>query len=306
MTGILSILSPIAITDAMFDSSTAPETDYTAWSGATTYAIGDRCINTTTHRIYESLRDTNLNKDPTDILNTTGTAPWWLDVDPTNKWAIFDGEVSTQTVLASPLTVVVTPGPFNSIYFGGLDADTLTVTQKDAPAGTTIYSLTASLEGSEPPDYYEWCFDPFRPMADYLITGLSPFSASEATISLTGTGVIKCGVMAFGDLRPLGQTLRGAKAKPKSYSYVKLDEFGKNKIVRRKKAKDVSFSAILDLAEANTVLADLTALMDVPCVVIGSDLPAYGGLRVFGLPNGEVSFDHPDHAVLNLSVEGLI
>ena len=75
MSASLSVLAPIPIADAMIVSSTAPETDYAAWSGATTYALGGRCISVATHRIYESLRANNRNNDPTNINNRTGTTP---------------------------------------------------------------------------------------------------------------------------------------------------------------------------------------------------------------------------------------
>jgi hypothetical protein len=307
MSASLSILAPIPITDAMFISSTAPETDYTAYNAATTYAIGDRCISTVTHRIYESLRATNINHDPTVATNLAGTAPWWLDVGPTNKWAMIDGEVSTQTSIASPLTVVIRPGHFNSMFLAGLDSETLAITVKDAPGGNVIYSYSGSLENSAPGDYYEYYFDPFKPQTDFLVSGIDPYSAAEITLTLTkGSGNVLSGILAMGDLRPLGQTQYGAKAKPKSYSYIKIDDFGNNVIKRRKKAKDISATAWVALSEANAVLDTITELLDVPCVLIGTDLPEYSGLRGFGLVSGEMSYDYPQDCLLSITLQGMI
>lgn len=303
----LSVLAPIPITDALFISSTAPETDYAAWASGTTYASGAFCISTVTHRVYQSQAAGNIGHDPTDINNRAGATVYWTDYGPTNKWAMFDGEASTQTVIASPLTVVLRPGYFNSLYLAGLDAETIAITIKDAPSGATIYSYTGALEGSAPADYYEYFFDRFKPQTDFIVGGIDPYNTMEVTLTLTKTtGPVKCGVLAVGDLRPLGQTQYGAKAKPKTYSYIKTDDFGNTKIVRRKATTDMSATAWMELAEANTVLQTIRDLLDVPAVWIGTDLPEYGGLRVFGLGSGEISYDHPQDCLLSLSVQGLI
>jgi hypothetical protein len=112
--------------------------------------------------------------------------------------------------------------------------------------------------------------------------------------------------LSFGDLQELGETQYGAKAKPKTYSYIKVDDFGANTIVRRKSATDMSASAMLSLFEANNVNEIIQSLLDVPCVWMGSDLPEYRGLRVYGLGKGEISYDHPQDCMLTLNVEGLI
>ena len=303
----LFVLPPIAITDAMFVSSTVPETDYAAYAAGTTYAVGTRCISTSTHRIYESLRASNTGNDPTNIVNRAGTAPWWLDVGPTNKWAMFDAVVATQTAIASPLTVVLRPGQFNAIYAGGLDADLLSITVRDAPGGTVIYSAEIVLEGSAPADYYEHFFDRFKPARDYLISGLDAYYAAEITLTLSrASDLVKCGIMAAGDLKPLGSTMYGAKCKPKTHSYIDIDDYGTLTIRRRKATTDVSLSAMLKLNEANTVIETIQSVLDVPCAWIGHNLPEYGGLRVFGLGSGELTYDLPKDCKLSLNIQGLI
>jgi hypothetical protein len=248
------------------------------------------------------------NKDPTNVNNQTGTTVYWLDIGPTNQWAMFDGEVSTQTVVASPLTVVMRPGSFNGLYLAGLDANSIDITVKDAPGGNVVYSYSGLLEGSQPADYDEYFFDRFKPLTDFLVSDIEQYNDSELTVTLSSasSGTVKCGVLAAGDLRALGRTQRGAKAKPKTYSYIKTDDFGRTSIKRRKSAKDMSASALLDLSEANTVTDLIQGLLDVPAVWIASADQEYGALRVFGLGSGEISFDGSDYCQLSLNVQGLI
>lgn len=311
MAALLSVMVPVAITDAMFISSTAAEADYAAYNPATTYAASTtaapvRVISTTTHRIYESLVAGNINHDPTDINNRVGTTPWWLDYGPTNKWAMLDDQVSSPTTLASPLTFVIRPGFFNGFALLAVDADNLVVTIKDAPGGNTIYSYSGALEGSAPPDYYEHFFAPFKPLHDFIASGIDQYNAAEITVTLTSTVPINLGMFQVGDLRPLGTTQHGAKAKPKTFSYIKINDYGENEIVRRKKGKDMEATAWLDVSESNYVLETINDLLDVPCLWVGTDLPEFSGLRVFGLGSAELSYDQPETCMLTLNVKGLI
>lgn len=303
----LSVLVPVPVTDAILTSSTALEADFPVWLSTKTYAVGDKCIHIGTHRIYECTAAGNLNKDPTDPANLAGTTIWWVDKAPTNKWAMFDDQVNTQTVYAAPLTVVLKPGVFNAVYFAGLDAETITVTVKDAPGGNVIYTQTSRLEASQPADYWEYYFSRFKPQTDFLVEQLDQYAGAELTVTLDRhSGSVKCGMLSLGDLKPLGATQYGAKAKPKTYSRISTDEFGKTSIKKRGTASDMSATAWISLSEANDVLQILRDIMGTPCACIGMNLPEYEGLRSFGLVDGEVSFDHPKDCQLSINVQGFI
>jgi hypothetical protein len=299
----LSVLNPVQITDAMLVSSTALENDYAAYNPATAYTAAQRCISTVTHRIYECVTGCT-GKDPTDINNRTGTPIYWSDVAPTNRWKMFDGESSSQTVIASPLTIVLHPGFFNAIYLGNLSAETIEVTVKDATGGNVIYHYLAALENSQPTDYYEHFFSPFRPQKDFIASGIDPYNAAELTITLTSPSPVACGLFAIGDLQPLGLTLRGVEIDPKTYSYINIDAFGNNQIVRRKSAKDMAVKALVDLTEADYVVDVLTELQDVPCLYVASDSVSHRSARTFGLGKGKLIYDLPTTCSLNLNVQG--
>ena len=101
----MRLIRPTTLTDAMLTSSTAPETDYPAWSSVTAYTVGARVILTATHRRYEALAaSTNVSPstDPTK----------WLDLGPTNRWAMFDARVGTATSRArAGASTSLTKGP---------------------------------------------------------------------------------------------------------------------------------------------------------------------------------------------------
>lgn len=303
----LGVLVPIAISTASLTSSSVSETDYAPWASGTTYAQNAYCISPVSHRVYQSLVANNVGHDPTLAANQGGTTPYWLDYGPTNQWAMFDGEVNTQTIAPSPLNVVLHAGVVTDLYLAGVVADVVTVTAKDAPGGNTIFTQAYPMEASAPADYYEYFFDPFKPLTDLLVRGIDPYGNGEVTVTLSSTsGTVKCGLLAVGSVNKLGDTQYGAKAKPKSYSYIKTDDFGKTTIVRRKAATDMTATAWLKREDASDVLATIQGLLDVPAVWIGSDQSQDSGLRCFGLGSGEISYDFPVDCQLSLSVQGLI
>lgn len=313
-TDSINIMAPAEITDAMIVSSTiSPEDSAPAWNSGTTYALGNVVYMASTHRRYESLQAGNLNKDPSVLanqFNSAGEGTWWLDLGPTNLWAMFDSMVSTASSHASPLTVVLKPGAFNGFALFGLDGDHIHITARETTGGPIYYEYDADLEDSAPPDYYEYFFDPFKPQTQFIATGLPPFAMAEITVTITrGTGECKIGMFAIGLFSSIGAPLRGATAEPIDYSYIQTDQFGVTTIKKRHNATGLTISGKSDVEEAGNVLSTVKRLLGTPCVVIGSIKENYGGLTVFGLVSGRMVYA-PDNAVdevtLNLTVKGLI
>ena len=140
----MKVINPVVLTDAMLISHSIAETDYAAWSGSTTYAIGDRCIQN--HKIYESLQASNLNHSPA---TDTGALPFWLEVSSTNRWRAFDQQVNSQTTAAGSFTFTVAPGSINAIAFVELNGGTVRVQMFDG--STPIYDQTQAIDSTSAP-----------------------------------------------------------------------------------------------------------------------------------------------------------
>lgn len=312
---IASVLAPISITEDMIVSISAgdeslPEDAAPQWDSSATYAEGDRVYLLETHRVYESVKDGNQNKYPADLVNqftASGTASWWIDIGPTNRYAMFDALISSQTVGATPLEIILRPGSFNGIAMFGLDADELEIVVTNAPGGEVVYSYSSALEGSQPSDYYEYFFDRFKPQTQFIATDLIPYGESEIRITITkGSGNAAVGMIALGDLRPLGEPLKGASVEPIDYSYISTDTFGNTSIKKRNNATGLSLSSKMSIDDANTILATVKELLGVPVVVVGSKAAGYENLTVFGLLSGRLQYDDFGMPTLNMTVKGLI
>ena len=314
-----NILAPITITPAIITTMTAagvavPEDSTSPWSSANSYAIGDRVHVVSTHRVYEAAKNMTAGsgaKDPTLPANqydAAGNISYWIDAGPTNKFAMFDGVVSTQTSVASPLVLTIKPGFFNGLAMFGIDADTISIVVKDAPGGSTIYSHSGVLEGSAPADYYEYCFDRFKPQTQFIATGIDPYYNSEVTLTLAKGGgqPVKLGMYALGDLRPMGVPLRGASVEPIDYSYVSTDTFGTTTVKKRNNATGMRISAKMNIEDANSVLDTVKEYLGVPVVVIGSTAEMYEALTVFGLVSAPQQYDDFEMPTINITVKGLI
>jgi hypothetical protein len=311
MPAILNMLIPTPISDAQLVSSTVIENDYPVWNSITVYGLGVRCIKG--HRIYESqvaadAANKNQGKDPEDLTTQFGTVVYWIDVDPTNRYAMFDGYVNTQTVATTSLTVVVRAGAFNWIYLDGLDAKNIDVTVRDAPGGNVIFTLSGSLRGNRPSTYWQYWFNAFNTVRSKVIGGVPPYGKMELTLTLSApSGVtVKCGVLAVGMVKKLGRTQQNVEAKPKNYGFVKVDAYGKNSYSPGKKAKDLTATALIDSNEMRQVQELLESAIGVPCMISCSENADYSGLNVFGFVSGKVNYKTKETSEVSITQEGVI
>lgn len=296
---MMRLLRPVTITDALLISSTAPETDYAAWSAATTYALGNRVIKTSTHRIYESVQGSNLNHDP--AADTTST--WWLDIGPTNRWAMFDQAVGSQTSQATPLTVVLEPGIVAGLALLDVEAATATVTMTSG--ASTVYSASFDMiDGTELVDWYGYFFDAIEPRDTLVITDLPAYDDGQITVTLTASATARCGTLAVGPLLEVGNINYGAGIGIIDYSRKETDAFGVTSLLERSYARRAEVEVVVEAGRVNYVARALAAVRAIPCVWIGDT--DYTCLIVYGFPRDwGININYPAYSLGRLTIEGL-
>lgn len=167
----LVIVKPIEVTDSMLTASNVPETDHAVWSSGTTYAAGARVILTSTHKIYESLQATNLNKNPAT------EAAWWIEVSPTNRWKSFDTSNSTRTVQATHISYTVSPGQvITSVSALNLVGVTSIRVRMSSGAYGTVYDKTTELPSLPAiTGWWEWFFSKRTPYSVFYALDLPSY-----------------------------------------------------------------------------------------------------------------------------------
>lgn len=284
----------------MLVSSDAVEA-YAAWSGATTYALGDR-VRYTDFNVYESLQAGNLNKIPTN-------APlWWVLVGPDNTQAMFDTQIETETTATGSVTVVVAPGAVDSVYVAA-NANSITLTVRDGLAGPIVFEETRSLTGEYVYDWYQYFFwDPTFRRTQEVFLDIPPFADAHLTLTVdSGLGSVEVGVFTFGRLLSIGDTGLGATAGIIDYSRKETDEFGQTLFVQRGYSKRLSAQVMVQNTQLNRVQRTLYDLRAVPSVWIGStDASLSEPLVLFGFYrdfNTEIAY--PRQSLCSLELEGL-
>lgn len=299
----MKVIRPTDITDAMLVSSTAPETDYPAWVPGTTYAIGDKCIRTSTHRIYERITAGAGTVAPE--LDKTN----WNDIAPTNRWAMFDNVVGTKTAVTSPLTVVMEPGGVSGVALMELAGRSLSVSMKDKSGGSIVYSRTVSLDGTAITSFFDWFFRPYEQQTSVVFSDLPlQFQTPELTISVTATaGNAECGVCKVGETVEIGGTEYGAKSGITDYSKKEADAFGNYSVVERSFSKRMELSVITEAADYTKVSRLLAGLRAKPCVWMATDSAGYEPLVVYGFyKDFSISVAYASIHYCSIEIEGLI
>lgn len=299
----MRLIKPTTITDALFVSSTVaePAAGETAWVSGTTYAVGDLRIRTTTHRVYKrkvaGAGTTAPESDPTN----------WEDFAPTNRWAMFDQETNTQSSVTSPLTVTIAPGLCNSLALIELVGTQAQVTVTDGAGGPTVYGpVTVSLEQSSVADWYTYFFEPFSQRGTLILTDLPPYASARVTISVTGTGTVKCGGFIVGSIYSLGGTQYGVTAGIRDYSKKETDSAGAVQLTVGKFSKRMRAKLQIAAGAVGPIQTLLTELRATPVVWIGDDTGTIEPLTVFGFyKDFELDVAYPTVNFYSLDIEGM-
>lgn len=302
----MKIIVPTPVTDANLTSSTAPEpaaSGETTWNAATNYSIGNLVSRATTHRVYENLI-AGVNAGLPEESPTR-----WLDIGPTNRWAMFDDEIGSVTTIASPLTVVIDSGSVGGVALLEIIADTVTVTLKDAPGGTTVYSYyNDDLDAAPIASFWDWLFLPYEQLDSITLTDLpDSFTEAELTVTLTGSGDVSLGVLKFGSVISLGGTEYNCKLGIIDYSRKDTNEFGRTVITQRRFARTLEGRALFDQSELSKVYRTLSAVRAVACVYVGGDsYEGYEALTVFGFfRDFSIDVAYPTANYCSFQIEGL-
>lgn len=239
----MKVVPPVDISDAEMVSSTlsepapgSPSTE-NVWNAAATYALGAEVISTTYHRKYESLQAANLNKQ-LPVPPETET-DWWIDVGPTNKWAMFDLYRNTQSSGTSPITVKISPGVrINCVGLLGLDATSITISLDSAVGSPSVnyYHYTEDLTTREIDDWYEYFYSEFGYKTDVVRFDVPPQAPPAIlTITITHTdGTAAIGGVVVGTAKYLGETQRDTDFQFLSFSIIERDTFGNATLTPRR------------------------------------------------------------------------
>lgn len=242
---------------------------YQVYSVGTTYAEDDFVIDATNHLVYQSLVSSNTGNALTDTTK-------WLEIGPTNKWAMFDFLRNTATVapFAKPITAVITPGVrVDSIAVLGLVANSVSITMTSVGGGGTVYTYTADLNQREVGDWYDYFFATFSTQPSIVKFDLPPYTDGVITVVITATsGNAECGACVIGSYEYIGAIQYDAEADVLNFSSVTRNfAGGTSQMIQRRNVPKTSQTIWVDKSRVNRIRALRTALNALPAVWSGLD-----------------------------------
>lgn len=268
----LRLLQPVPLASAMLKASSIPETDHPEWSAATSYAAGVRVVKAATHRVYESMAAANVGNDP------AGASGKWVDVGPTNRWAMLDQALGTTSTAAGQISMTLAPGAVGAL---------------------ALLDVVATSVRLQAPGY-----DRTMPAGKGAITFLDlPGTAGDLLITIIGNGTVSVGTLLVGRLVDLGVTEASPSAGITDFSRKEVDEFGEVTVVQRAWAKRMTARALIRTDAVDQVAGRISAVRARPSLWIGQagldSLTVYGFFKDFSIEIGETV------SKLSLSIEGL-
>lgn len=295
---------PAAIDESMVTSNVAETVS--AWSSVTTYgaaALSRRALDGIQH-VFESVAGSNLNHDP--ALDVDGT--YWTDLGATNKFAMFDGGIQTQTENADEIAVDVAFGDgvvFDHGYFDNLAGTELNVVVTDGDAVERFNETFSLISTSGIVDFWPWCFTPIRRIKAVVIEDLPPYPGATLSVSVTEPGAtVKCGAVVVGFGQDLGNLQWGAQVGIVDYSIKGADDFGNFRPVERPYSKRANLTLNTPADFTDVLLEYLADYRAVPSLYIGdinrTSTAVWGYFREVA---EEIAYD--THSVTSLEVEGL-
>lgn len=286
-----------------------------AYNAATTYALGDTVSSSVSHRIYESLSAGNVG-NPLPVLPETATAKW-LDVGPTNRFAMFDLSRNSQTVCPSPLTIVIAPGErINTLGLAGLSASEVQISATSVMGGGTVYPNAYSesatgifdLKTRIVNDGYDYAFEPFTTLPSMAIFDLPAFSDIIITVTITaGSGNVKCGALVVGTYIYIGDIQYGVTNDGMNFSTVTRDVWGNATLVPRRTIPKTSQTLTISADRINRCKEARVLLNALPALWTGIDDNTsswFDMLTILGIyTQFQIGAVNNSQAEINLSLE---
>lgn len=295
-------VAPWCISDAMLSSSSAPEpgAGEVAWVSGAIYALGDVRILTATHRKYERL-----------IAGAGAIAPNldtanWLDVGPTNRWAMFDTLRNSKTVGATALTITLTPGQrVDAIALMGLSGSSVTVAM--TVGASTVYTTTKSLTERSTLTWSNYFFGAFGQKESVALFNLPPYAGAVLTVTLAGSAPA-IGAFVVGMAKDLGAVQYNPVDDVLNFSTVARDAFGNTTLIPRRSVPKTDQTLVCQKSAVKAIRALRADLDAVPAVWSGLDDQDSDGyfesLLILGVyKRFAINLSHPTRATINLQLE---
>ena len=227
-------------------SYTSPQLtpEYTDWSNATSYIVGDKVIYG--NYIWICSFAGSLNFEPKE------DSPHWTKWDVSNYWSLIDPRSQTLTVVNSDFVCTFNKIGIETLVIGYFRGVSILVEVLDT-LDNVIFTETFSNPRREGlPSYLNWIHSKFIDYSSRSKVFYLPLFGNKikATFTKGSYSNVQVGFMVGGRSTQMGKTIEGVKLGRTSYTIKNTDEFGITTITSRAKRKyhDFETSVNSDIA----------------------------------------------------------
>lgn len=283
-------------------ASSVPESE-PLWNSSTNYLV-DQVVRGPPpyqHNTFISIKTPNTNQPVTN-------ATYWLPSGSTNRWAMFDQAVNSQTIYPDDITVSRRAvGRIDSVVLLNIYAAEARVTMRDAVDGVVYDEQVGLISLAGVDDWHAYFYAPIDRVTDIAFSNLPiDYANAEITVQLTEGGQsVTCGVMVMGLSLDIGQTEYGASIGIQDYSVKQRDDFGNVTILQRASSRRGNFQVYVSAGKVDKVFQTLDSLRATPVVYIGSEF--YSSTLIYGwFRDSAIEIAYKRYSLLSLELEGLI
>lgn len=300
----MKVVPPIDISTSIITAHNVPLSPNPVGSATTAYTIASKV--TIGQYDYEALvANTNRNQE-TD----TATPSAWLNLDPSNRWAMFNNRsgktwlIGTKTTNPNTIDITFTPGrAINSIGLVGVVADKVTVQM--IVGGVVIDTRELVMSSKVASNWYEYFYGDFVTRSNLAYTDLPSYSNASIRAIVDNTGeVAEVGMMILGQQNNIGWAIRGTSVGLESYSISDVNYFGNVTQLERGSRDTIDYSCRNYNVQVGNVKRILKPPKDKAAMYIGSEIIdptiVIGKLEDFNLTFANVTLVEYSLSVLSL------
>lgn len=294
----MKLIRPAPIDDAALIETNVDE-PLPAYVAGTTYAAGALVRDDIAHRIYESTQAGNIGHALTD-------PAWWIDVGPTNRWAMFDTVNGTSTQHPSLIDVTIKPlGRIDHIGLLNVDAAQIQVTITDVADGVIFDETFSMVADSGVTDWYAYFYEPIIRKTDLIVANIQLYNSPTIRLQISSGGEpVSIGTVVVGQSKYIGDAQHGDSVGIIDRSRKDSDEFGNYQVVERPYSSTGDFRIAVEPGHTDEIVRLFKLYRATPLLWIGED--SMTSTAIFGFwKDWSAVFQYPTLHFFSLKIEGL-
>ena len=269
------------------------------------YNVGDKAVKSSLHRVYQSAV---VNRDDPEV-GAALPIPSWVDIGPTNKYAMFDEEIGTTSLGDTPIVITSTPNsaPVGVALFGIFGAENINVKAVSLASGEVYNRDIDLIDNSSVVDGWTYYFEPIVRGDKFILTDIPPYTDATITVTLTGSGEVALGALVIGPQVNIGITNYNTEIQLLDFSTRERDSFGGFKIVKRAIADLVKFDVTIPRNKVSYVRRQFQSLSQVAAVYVGGDGSIDDPTVVYGYHENFINnISSPSITDSTITIQGIV